>query len=319
MMKLTARYLPLAIVAASLALLPCALSPVAAKGKKAEPARSSKSEAASASSDVGAVKERLAAISKAASEGDSKLVGTLWTEDATYTDEDGKIAQGRDAIQKHFADAFALRGKQQLTLEPGTVKQLAPNVVTCEGIVQRQAGSTGAWPVSRFNMVLVKQGGQWLVSMATEAPVESARTNYDYLRQLSWLIGDWEAERQGASVHMKAEWRGNRNFIFCTYESKKPGQEVQIDTQLIGWDPRSQQPVSWSFDCTGGFGQGAWERRGDQWVVDVSGVQAGGNSTHSTNIIAKNEGGFSWQSTNRSVDGLALADTEPLAIRRVTR
>ena len=74
------------------------------------------------------------------------------------------------------------------------------------------------------------------------------------------MVGDWKAEQNGASVHMKADWAGNKNFIQCRYEISKPNQPPSGDVQVIGWDPVKDRIVSWLFDASGGTGHGTWSQ-----------------------------------------------------------
>jgi hypothetical protein len=98
---------------------------------------------------------------------------------------------------------------------------------------------------------------------------------------------------------------------------KKAGSEELDSQQIIGWDPRREQIVSWIFDSRGGFGSGTWSRRDNQWLVDSEGVDPEGRSTSATNIIAnKSPNSFSWQSVNRIIEGESLSDTAPLTINR---
>jgi len=62
-----------------------------------------------------------------------------------------------------------------------------------------------------------------------------AQSNYDKLRDLEWLVGEWNAERDGVSLKMKAEWVQDRNFISCKYDVKKANGTEAIDMQVIGW------------------------------------------------------------------------------------
>lgn len=169
-------------------------------------------------------------------------------------------------------------------------------------------------------MIFVKQNGQWLISNATETPL-IARGNTEPLNQLSWLIGEWSAEQSGGSVHMKAEWAANKNFIACQYQVQKSADSPKLESrQLIGWDPRSEQPISWHFDSSGGFGYGTWLKKDKQWMVNATGVDRDGSTTNALNVLSiADPDNFSWQSTNRSINGIVVNDTAPLKVHRVTR
>ncbi|MBX9688454.1 MAG: hypothetical protein K2X27_17220, partial [Candidatus Obscuribacterales bacterium] len=127
------------------------------------------------------------------------------------------------------------------------------------------------------------------------------------------------AENAGGSVQMKADWAANKNFITCKYELKKAADSPVLESrQVIGWDPRSEQPISWHFDSNGGFGWGNWVKKDKQWLVDASGIERDGSSSSATNTITiTDKDNFSFQSTNRSVNGVGFNDTLPLKVHRV--
>ena len=278
-----------------------------------------KTRAATAQEDEASIKAQLQALSKAVASGDSKAVAALWTQDGRYVDEDGAQTSGREALEQRFADAISDSGKRTIEMIPDSVRLLANNVAFSEGTVDRKIEGAGALPATRYTMLFVKQDGTWLISSATETTLV-AQSSYDHLRQLDWLIGEWSAEKNGATVHMKAEWAPSKNFIQCKFETQKPGQPQQVDSQVIGWDPIIEQVVSWNFNAGGGFSHGNWTRQGRQWLVNISSVQQDGSIGKAVNIISMSDPNtFSWQTMQRQVDGLPAGDTEPLKVQRVVR
>jgi hypothetical protein len=83
-------------------------------------------------------------------------------------------------------------------------------------------------------------------------------------------------------------------------------------------DPCTGQLRSWLFDDDGGFGEGAWTRDGKRWVIAASGVQADGGEPTATNILTPvDRDTFTWQSTERTLDGEELLNLPPIKVRRV--
>jgi hypothetical protein len=79
---------------------------------------------------------------------------------------------------------------------------------------------------------------------------------------------------------------------------------------VIGWDPQERQIRSWVFDSAGGFGNGLWERRGNEWHVNSSGTRADGRSASSVNLWHFiDDVTLEWSATDREIDGEALPDT----------
>jgi len=267
-----------------------------------------------------AVAAQVTLIWKYLADGDATKLSSLWTSDGTYTDEDGVLLKGRASLEKRFKQNYSENGRQPVTFIQSPVQMLAETVALAEGVVSRNEG-LGSKPQTRYSIIFVKQDGNWLISNATETPLVAIDENANPLSSLGWLIGEWSAERDGKSVKMKAEWAANDKFISCKYESKiAPDAPVVESRQVIGWDPRINQPVSWHFDSTGGFGHGDWFKENSQWVVKAVGVDREGNTTSATDVLsATTPDSFQWQSVNRSVDGIAYNDSAPLKVLRVAK
>lgn len=276
------------------------------------------SGSSNASSIEASVRSQLDTFGKTLATGDEKTLASLWIEDGSYTDPDGQVFKGRAVIEKKFANQFKNNGKQPFELPPDTVRILSNNAVQVEGTVKRK-DRPSASPETRYSMVFVKNAGAWLIASAAETPISSAEgANRETLSDLSWLIGDWKAERNGGSAKLKAEWTANKNFIRCTYEIQKPNQPLAIDYQIIGWDPIKQQIVSWAFESGGGTGHGFWEKKENKWIVESTGLEHDGNVTSAVNVIEPTDPNtFVWQSLDRNFDGIALGDTLPLKVERV--
>lgn len=263
-----------------------------------------------------AIKSRLQELTVALANSDAKSLSAIWLEDGTYSNEIGQEWKGRAALEKRFSAVFASEGRLLLDFIPVTVRQLADNVAMVDGFVKFKDELTGS-PDTRFSMVFQKQSnGSWLIVSANETAFVD-RERLDHLRPLAWLIGEWAVEKNGSSMVVKSDWAANKKFIHLRYMVKKAGSEELDSQQIIGWDPRREQIVSWTFDSRGGFGSGVWSRRDNQWLVDSEGVDPEGRSTSATNIIAnQTANSFSWQSVNRSVEGEPFSDTAPLTINR---
>jgi uncharacterized protein (TIGR02246 family) len=273
----------------------------------------------STESEQAAIRAQLSAFSKELEDGDAVGLGFLWTTDGSYIDDGGMETKGRADLVKRFNALVKANSKLSFDLVPEKIQILSTNVGYCEGTVQRKQDQK-AIPETRFSMVFVKQDGTWLISAATETPIVSAEPSHESLSDLSWLIGTWKVERDGGSVALKADWAPNKNFIHCEYAVRKPNQPPSLDIQILGWDPRKNQVISWNFDSSGGFGSGIWYREGGRWVVDATAIERDGSTSRTINVLEPiGSNAFTWQSLNRSVDGIALGDTAPLKVERVNQ
>ncbi len=277
---------------------------------------------ASQGTDESAVRSKITTLRDHATKHDAKAMSNLWAVDGIYIDESGNKAVGRESVEKIFSENFAKSGQsnQMVPIEVAvdTVRFPAASVALADGTVKRKS-EAGLIPTTRYSMVLLKQkGGEWLISSATEAPIDGPNVAVNPLESLQWLIGDWSSVREGQSVNMKADWVPAKNFITCKFEIKKGNETPKVETQIIGWDPRNQAPVSWNFDSSGGFGTGLWSKRNNQWLVNASGVERDGSTSTATNVFSNaGPNDFSWQAVNRHLDGVPVADTTIVKVQRV--
>lgn len=311
------------LVAVSFAAVSLTMAiPADAKAAKGSSHSKTKNTRNATKNDDTAIRAQIDAFTDNLAKGNASSLSALWTENGSYIDEDGNVFQGRSALEKRFSSVFNENGKPQFELTPDTIRFLSDKVAISQGTVLRKEGKKSK-PETRFALVFLNEDGNWLISQATETPITtdtSAQPKEGSLKDLDWLIGSWKAERNGSSVRMTAEWAANKNFIHCKYEIQRPGAPLQTDIQVIGYDPRKDELASWHFDSTGGFGYGSWYKRDNQWMVETTGVERDGHTSRAINIIqlvAPNA--FSWQSVNRSVDGMAFADTNELKVERVTQ
>lgn len=289
--------------------------------KESKSAAKTKADSASsqASNSEAEIRAQMSIASKSLAEGDAKSLVELWTPDGVYTDVSGATFKGKDALSKRFSDLLSAEGKQFVEFVPDSLRFIAADVACSEGTVCRRDGIEGPTPETRYSMVFVNKDGKWRIASAMETLISAAAK--DPLAELSFLVGEWSAEKDGSSVHMNAEWVANKHFITCKFEFKKsPDSPVLESRQIIGWDPRDQQPISWHFDSNGGFGYGSWLKKDNQWIVKATGVDPDGVTSTAVNLInMTNNNSFSWQSVNRNINGIAFNDSQALKVQRVIK
>lgn len=272
--------------------------------------------------DESAVHSKIEAIAARVGRGEAKSLSMFWTPDGCFIDDAGSMFIGREALEKNFVSSFAGIDHPQIAMSVETLRMPAANVATVAGTVKRKEANGQLIPTSRYSMMLLREGGDWKISSMTETAIVADGTYQDRLNPLSemdWMIGEWRSEHNGASVTMKAEWAPGKNFINCKYEIKRPNLPVRTETHVIGWDARRAEPISWNFDADGGFSQGLWTKRGNQWCVDMSGFGRDGSITTSTHIYEPSDkNSFLWSSTNRQINGFPVADTVALEVKRVS-
>ena len=88
-------------------------------------------------------------------------------------------------------------------------------------------------------------------------------------------------------------------------------------TQWIGWDPAAKKIRSWTFDDSGGFGEGTWTKDGAKWTIKSSAVLPDGKKAASTNTVARVDADtITWAVTDRTLDGKPLPDIKEVRMRR---
>lgn len=278
----------------------------------------------SSTAQVAAIAAKLDLLSEYVVTGNAASLAGLWTEDGSYVDDAGSAYQGRSALQKRFETGFAAGDKPKVALKPDRTQILAPTVAVSEGTILRKESNGEMVAGTRYSFVFTKKAGDWYISSATETPIESVAAAADTtatnagLDNIAWMLGDWKAERDGTALKLHVDWAANKNFLLWTYQIGKPGAATtQENTEVIGFDPKRGELVSWSFDSTGSFGKSSWSKDASQWQLEsVKTAKDGSTLTARTIITPKDNNSFTWQSVDRTAGGLPLPDTGELQITR---
>jgi uncharacterized protein (TIGR02246 family) len=255
---------------------------------------------------------------KAFNAGDAKTIGAQWSTDAVYTDESGQVIHGRDAIEKQYAQLFKDHPGATVTLFIDSFRFFGPDTAVEKGIAKVKAPGNKTSSAARYNVVHARRDGKWIMVAGHDVPYVSDLDD-DHLRDLEWLIGQWKPEVKDAGPEMKFEWMGGRNFIKNTYTTMKDGKATLGGGQIIGWNPKLAQIVSWHFDPQGGYGNDVWTKDGNKWVIEATATLHEGSDASAVNTVTKTgPNDFTWQSTNRSLDGVHLPDAPPVKMVRAT-
>ena len=305
---------------------PSRLVPALQAGETSEPqAQAGKDQAsapaapASQSADEKAIRQLVADYVKAFRKGDADAVVAFWDADAEFIDEDGKITKGREAVGALLRKNRSALQASKLEIHLTSIRFVKPDVamVDANTVFRNADGTTDKGPLTA---VLIKKDGRWLLRSVRDLPEPSAdepETPYERLKQLEWLIGEWDDTNLEAEVHLSVRWNDDQSFLVQRYTVKQKDKKPFSVTQWIGWDPAGERIRSWFFDSVGGFGEGAWARDGNQWLVDMEGVVPDGETGTARNIWRfVDDKHFVWQAKDRTVDSRPLADVEVQFARR---
>jgi uncharacterized protein (TIGR02246 family) len=276
-----------------------------AKGKPAPDGRDA---------DRQAIRKATRDLARAFGKGDAKAVAAFWTPEGEYIGPDGEPLRGRKAIARAYAKFFAADKGLELELKPESIRFVGSDAAVEEGVAVRRWPGAKGQATSRYSTLHVRQKGKWLRAIVRE----SAEPEQASLKDVAWLVGSWQASGKDREARLRFEWAEGKAFLRCRFTLKEKGKEAVSGMQIIGKDPVEGGLRSWVFDSTGGFGEGAWSREGQTWVIESTGTHADGTVTEATNLLTpQGKDAFTWQSVDRSADGEEKPDTDPVKVTRV--
>jgi uncharacterized protein (TIGR02246 family) len=294
----------------ALSLLICAAASVLSIGIAAE-------APADKADDEKAIRDASTAFVKAFNRQDAKAIGAMWTEDGTYIDESGILYSGRKEIVEELKNYFAENKGRRLHVHVEVIQFATPDVAVLDGISEVDPPPEGAPVAARYSAVRVRRDGKWLLAAIRETTVE-VPSNYEHLKPLEWMVGDWLDKNGETSVRTSVRWSENKNFLVRKFTLRVAGRPMVSGTQRIGWDPERQQIKSWVFDSEGSVTEGLWIQDGNRWVVRSTAVLRDGSPASATRILTKiNDDTFTWQSVNRVIGDENLPDLEQVTVVRV--
>jgi uncharacterized protein (TIGR02246 family) len=264
------------------------------------------------SEEEAAIKKALEGYDAAYAKADVVAVLAMWTPDAEFIDDNGKVYRGHDALAPLFNKALPAFKGYKITTKLTSVRLVKPDVALVDG-QQTFTPPRGEPDVSAFTSVWVKTDGKWRIRSARDLTVDTPDETVAVrrLRELDWLLGDWVSEGTDATVHLKVSRGLNKVFLVWEYEVKRKKGEGSKVVQWMGYDPQTDQIRSWVFDDQGGFGDALWSRNGNTWTADAVGVLPDGSTGSAVNVLKyQDDKTFVWQSLRREADGQPLPDVE---------
>lgn len=249
---------------------------------------------------------------------DAKTIAAEFTPEAEFIDEAGRVISGRDAIEKHFQEAFKQLPEAKMKILVETVRVIAPNIAIEEGTTEATSAPQAAPEVSRYVALHVLKDGKWPIARARDFPAEGKQpTPRERLQPLAWLVGDWVDESNEALVHISCKWADGGSYLLQEFKAQFGRRLAASGTMRVGWDPLTRQIKSWTFESTGGFNEALWTGAGDEWTLKASGVSPDGRATSATTVIRRIDAStISWESHDRIVGGETADSLGPIIIKR---
>ncbi|HJZ54237.1 MAG TPA: SgcJ/EcaC family oxidoreductase [Gemmataceae bacterium] len=258
------------------------------------------------------VKKAIEAFAAAFAKGDGKALAALWTAEGEYVSDDGETFRGRAALEKAYTEYFAKNPDNAMEIEIESIRFPSRDTAVVEGFFKLRTGKKKELVVSRCSFLLAREDGKWLIALAREHPGDGLT-----VRDLEWLIGTWEAKRDGTTVTTKYEWTANKTFIRCHLSIVQDGKTT-TGMQIIGKMPSTGGLHIWTFEDEGGIGDADITREGKKWMFATRGSTADGRVVTATNILTPvDPDSFLWQTVERTIDDEPQPDLPPVKVTRV--
>lgn len=264
--------------------------------------------------EMAAVKKTAEELAKAFNAGDAKAVAAFWTKEGEFVDIDGESTQGREQIEKVYADFFKQHPKATVEIDAQSVRLLGRHTALEEGSLKLRLPGDQEPRVSRYSILHVREDDGWRMASVREwAPDAQELVT---LKDVDWLLGEWKATSEDAELRMTYSWDEDKAFLRGRYVLTREGKAASGGTQIIGKNPGGGLR-SWVFDSSGSYSESVWSRDDNRWVIDASGTLPDGNEVTAFNIlIPLGKDAFTWQSVERTAAGSALPDLPPIRVTR---
>ena len=247
---------------------------------------------------------------------DAKTLTSLFADDAELVQRDGTRFVGSEELQAAFENSFAVNPKSKISLTIESLRFIAAGVAIEEGRLTWYPDGVEATVESVYRVAHVKRNDEWLMAGARTID-EDVLSNYEYLRDLEWLVGDWIDEDSDAVVGTSFRWAPKRAFLLRGFSVKSKGQVVLSGTQRIGWDAQKKQFRSWTFDSEGGYVEGIWTAVGDGFVIRSSGYNSDGLAVSgTTRFDREGKDRFIWSMFNRLRGSEIMPDARVTIVRK---
>lgn len=267
------------------------------------------------SQDEAILRKRAGAYADAFNRQDVDTLTKFYADDVVYRGIfTGTTLEGKEAIANGLQALFQSGKKPRLELQVESITFPDKDQAVERGIAVLTSPD-GQRFESDYNVFYAKKEGGWLITRVSDA--ERPSSQYEHLKGLEWLVGNWIDEDDEAAIEMTTDWDRQKNFLVQQFRVLAEDR-LQLEVrQRIAWDPIQKNIRSWIFDSDGGFGEGSWVKKGDSWVVNQVFTLADGSKASAVNIYSKiGKDSYTWTSTGREVGGEILPDVGPIEIVR---
>ncbi len=265
------------------------------------------------SNDEAAIRQVVQSYAEAFNKGDAAAVAAHWNDDAEYVTPTQERLKGRKKIEAFLKKFFEENKDLKIDTSVATIRFPSPGraVETGKITVTRPGGTPEE---SLYIAEYAKRRGAWKLTRVRE---EECSPNYEHLKDLEWLIGEWIDKDDKNVVESAYTWNRNKSFITGSFVVLIEGKADLEGAQIIGWDPVKKTIRSWVFDSKGGFGQATWFRNGNQWIAESSTTMSNGEKASAINIYTfVDDDTFTFQSTGRQIGEELIPNIDEVVVVR---
>jgi len=273
--------------------------------------------AGKADSAEAGIKKITAEYVKAFNAADAKAAAALWTAEGEYIGADDEAIRGRADLEKSFTELFKANPKATIEVQIESVRVIGRGTATVEGAVTVKHPGDAPAVESRYTALHVNEDGVWRAASVREWVPDPATAVTP--ANLEWLVGEWTAKGNGGELKITYAWDESKVFINAKYAITKDGKQISQGTHIIGRNPDGGLR-SWIFDSSGTFGDALWVRDDKRWISEANGVLPDGTEIASVNVIIPlSPDSFTWQTTDRTANGVPLPALPPVKVTRVKK
>lgn len=263
------------------------------------------------------VEKNIQAYQKAFNSHDIEELSALWSPEGDYVNlTRQETVEGSQQITDYFKELFDEKKAQAISLEVCKI-----SFPTADTAIAKGLGTTtyedNTTKDHAFVVEYIKEKGVWTIQSYREDETSKPTSHFEELKELAWLVGNWEDEDNDIDVEYVVDWDLNKNFLVQEFILSVLDQEILSGKQIIGWDPIEKGILSWIFDSDGGFGSCLWTKENSAWYAAVSFKLSSGevsSATHVYTLIDKDT--YTFASINRDVAGALLPNIGPFKVIR---
>ena len=249
---------------------------------------------------------------------DAKKLVSHWSPRGVHSNQStGKIEVGREALEKHYDELFQAVDNLKLEVTNEEIEFISPSVAIGHGMAAVTQTGTDKIERTEYSAVFVFRDDRWHIDRISDNLVISQNSHHDQLEQLQPLLGVWVHETDGTTIEFECKWTKDNNHISRAYRVIEDNNVEQTGLQIVGWDPKNKNIRSWLFDSEGGYAEGIWQKKNDNWLITTAGILPDGGTGTAVHIVRPiDENQFAFQKTKQVIDGVNVPDSDEIIVNR---